>query len=62
MRFLLAAIAAFFLTLLTQLPFADADTFSKRFEKGSQDFGAQVGWGHTFDPVSYTHLTLPTKA
>jgi len=49
MRFLLFAAAVFFLTFSTDLPFADAETFSKRFEKGSSDFGAQVGWGHTFD-------------
>ena len=42
MRFLLAAVAAFFLTLSTHLHFAGADTFSQRFEKGSQDFAAQV--------------------
>jgi lipid A 3-O-deacylase len=26
-----------------------AETFSKRFEKGSSDFGAQLGWGWTAD-------------
>ena len=49
MRFLIVVGAVFFLTLSTHLTFAGAETFSKRFEKGSSDFGAQVGWGHTFD-------------
>ncbi len=28
---------------------ASADTFKQRFEKGSSDFGAQLGWGWTAD-------------
>ena len=49
MRLLLAVVTAFFLFLSTQTFNAEADTFSQRFEKGSSDFGAQVGWGYTFD-------------
>ena len=49
MRFLLAVATAFFLLLSTHTFTAEADTFSQRFEKGSSDFGAQVGWGYTFD-------------
>ena len=37
------------LTFSTFTHLVDAETFSQRFEKGSQDFGAQVGWGYTFD-------------
>jgi hypothetical protein len=49
MRFLLAAVTALFLTFLTQGNVADADSFSKRFKKGSHNFGAQIGGGYTFD-------------
>jgi len=49
MRFLLAVATAFCLLLSTHTFTAEADTFSQRFEKGSSDFGAQVGWGYTFD-------------
>ena len=49
MRFLLAAVTALFLTFLTHGNVADADNFSKRFKKGSHDFGAQIGGGYTFD-------------
>ena len=62
MRFLLAAVTTLFLTFLTQGNVADADSFSKRykkgshadsfskrFKKGSNNFGAQIGWGYTFD-------------
>ena len=62
MRFLLAAVTTLFLTFLTQGNVADADSFSKRykkgshadsfskrFKKGSSNFGAQIGWGYTFD-------------
>ncbi|MZG53189.1 MAG: acyloxyacyl hydrolase [Nitrospinae bacterium] len=49
MRFLLGAVTALFLTFSTFSSPADAETFSQRFEKGSHDFGAQAGWGYTFD-------------
>jgi len=49
MRFLFAVATAFCLLLSTQTFAAEADTFSQRFEKGSSDFGAQFGWGYTFD-------------
>ena len=49
MRFLLAVATAFCLLLSMHTFTAEADTFSQRFEKGSSDFGAQVGWGYTFD-------------
>ena len=49
MRFLLAFATVFCLLLSTHTFTAEADTFSQRFEKGSSDFGAQVGWGYTFD-------------
>ena len=49
MRFLFAVAAVFFLSFFIHLSSTNAETFSKRFEKGSSDFGAQVGWGHTFD-------------
>ena len=62
MRILLAAVTALFLTFLTHGNVADADSFSKRFKKGSHadsfskrfkkgsyDFGVQIGAGYTFD-------------
>ena len=49
MRFLLPAVTALFLTFLTLGNVVDADSFSKRFKKGSHNFGAQIGWGYTFD-------------
>ena len=49
MRFLLAVATAFCVLLSMHTFTAEADTFSQRFEKGSSDFGAQVGWGYTFD-------------
>ena len=49
MRFLLPAVTALFLTFLTFGNVVDADSFSKRFKKGSHDFGGQIGWGYTFD-------------
>ena len=49
MRFLLAAVTALFLTFSTHGNVVDADSFSKRFKKGSHNFGAQIGWGYTFD-------------
>ena len=49
MRFLLAAVTALFLTFSTHGNVVDADSFSKRFKKGTQNFGAQIGWGYTFD-------------
>ena len=58
MRFLLAAVTALFLTFSTHGNVVDADSFSKRFKKGSHadsfskrfkkgsyDFGAQNGGG-----------------
>ena len=49
MRFLLSAVTALFLTFSTHGNVVDADSFSKRFKKGSHNFGAQIGWGYTFD-------------
>jgi len=62
MRFLFAAVIALFLTFLTHGNVAGADSFSKRFKKGSHadnfskrfkkgshNFGAQIGGGYTFD-------------
>jgi hypothetical protein len=62
MKFLLAAVTALFLTFSTHGNVVDADSFSKRFKKGSHansfskrfkkgsyDFGAQIGGGYTFD-------------
>ena len=49
MRILLVAVTALFLTFLTHGNVADADSFSKRFKKGSYDFGAQIGGGYTFN-------------
>ena len=49
MRFLFAAVTALFLTFSTHGNVVDADSFSKRFKKGSHDFGGQIGWGYTFD-------------
>ena len=62
MRFLFAAVTALFLTFSTHGNVVDADSFSKRFKKGSHadsfskrfkkgshDFGAQIGGGYTFD-------------
>jgi len=49
MRFLLATVTALFLTFSTHGNVVDADSFSKRFKKGSHNFGAQIGWGYTFD-------------
>ena len=48
-RFLVGFATFIFLTFTTFTHLVDAETFSQRFEKGSQDFGAQVGWGYTFD-------------
>lgn len=42
-----ALLLAIFLMLNTVT--ASADTFKQRFEKGSSDFGAQLGWGWTAD-------------
>ena len=49
MRFLIAAGTALFLTFSTHGNVVDADSFSKRFKKGSHNFGAQIGWAYTFD-------------
>jgi lipid A 3-O-deacylase len=35
--------------LMLNVMTAGADTFKQRFEKGSSDFGAQLGWGGTMD-------------
>ena len=48
-RFLVGFVTFISLTFSTFIHLVDAETFSQRFEKGSQDFGAQVGWGYTFD-------------
>ena len=70
MRILLVAVTALFLTFLTHGNVADADSFSKRFKKGSHadsfskrfkkgsyDFGAQIGGGYTIELPSGTDRT-----
>jgi lipid A 3-O-deacylase len=49
MKFILRA--GFFLAvlLIVNLTTAGAETFSKRFEKGVSDFGAELGFGWTID-------------
>ena len=62
MRILLAVVTVLFLTFSAHGNVADADSFSKRFKKGSHadnfskrfkkgsyDFGVQIGGGYTFD-------------
>ncbi len=52
MRIILRAVprlAVFLMFLMFNVVTARADNFSQRFEKGSSDFGAQLGWGWTID-------------
>ena len=50
-RFLVGSVTFIFLTFSNFTHLVDAETFSQRFEKGSQDFGAQVGWGYTLSLI-----------
>ncbi len=49
MKFILRAGAVLAILLMLNVSTAGAENFSQRFEKGSSDFGAQLGWGHNFD-------------
>jgi len=49
MKFILRAGAVLAILLMLNVATAGAETFSQRFEKGSSDFGAQLGWGWTMD-------------
>ena len=49
MKFILRAGAVLTILLMFNLATAGAENFSQRFEKGSSDFGAQMGWGWTAD-------------
>ena len=49
MKFVMRAVLFLAIFLIFNLTTAGAETFSKRFEKGSSDFGAQLGWGWTMD-------------
>lgn len=49
MRMILRAVPWLAVFLMFNVATAGADTFSQRFEKGSSDFGAQLGWGWNFD-------------
>lgn len=49
MKFILRAGAVLAILLMFNVATARAESFSQRFEKGSSDFGAQLGWGHNFD-------------
>lgn len=49
MRIILHAVPWLAVFLMFNVATAGADNFSQRFEKGSSDFGAQLGWGWTID-------------
>jgi hypothetical protein len=49
MKFILRAGAVLAIFMMSNVGTAGAESFSQRFEKGSSDFGAQLGWGHTVD-------------
>ena len=49
MKFILRAGAVLAILLMFNAATAGAENFSQRFEKGSSDFGAQMGWGWTAD-------------
>ena len=40
----------------------DRDTYNADMVAGNYDMVISETWGAPYDPVSYTHLTLPTKA
>lgn len=47
MKFILRALPWLAVFLMFNVATVGAESFSQRFEKGSSDFGAQVGWGWT---------------
>jgi lipid A 3-O-deacylase len=49
MRFILRAGVVLAILLMFNVATAGAENFSQRFEKGSSNFGAQIGWGHNVD-------------
>ena len=49
MKFILRAGAVLTILLMFNVATAGAENFSQKFEKGSSDFGAQLGWGWTAD-------------
>ena len=49
MRIILHAVPWLAVFLMFNVATAGADNFTQRFEKGSSDFGAQLGWGWTID-------------
>lgn len=49
MKFILRAGAVLAILLMFNVATAGAENFSQRFEKGSSDFGGQLGWGWTAD-------------
>jgi lipid A 3-O-deacylase len=49
MKFILRSVFFLAIFLILNLTTAGAETFSKRFEKGQSDFGAEIGWGWTMD-------------
>ena len=49
MKFVLRAGAVLTILLMFNVATAGAENFSQKFEKGSSDFGAQLGWGWTAD-------------
>ena len=49
MKLILRAGAVLAIFMMFNVATAGAENFSQRFEKGSSDFGAQLGWGHNFD-------------
>jgi lipid A 3-O-deacylase len=49
MNLILRAVAVLAILMMFNVASAGAENFSQRFEKGSSDFGAQVGWGHNFN-------------
>ena len=49
MKFILRTGAVLAVLLMFNVATVGAENFSQRFEKGSSDFGAQLGWGWTAD-------------
>jgi len=49
MKIIFRAIPWLAVFLMLNVATAGAESFKQRFEKGSSDFGAQLGWGYTFD-------------
>ncbi len=49
MKLILRAGAVLAIFMMFNVATAGAENFSQRFEKGSSDFGGQLGWGWTMD-------------